>query len=412
MNYLQRNLHALLKETIKTRPLVYLNGPRQVGKSTLVQMFKNSNYVSFDSPIIVNSSKSNPEEFIKNLPYDKLNIIDEVQNVKEIFPYFKVFIDKNRIAGRSKGLYLLTGSANLMALPSLAESLVGRMSVLTLYPFSSCEIIKSNINFIDKLYSYELKYTKYQDYNIIDVITNATFPEIALDNNINRTKWFDDYLTTILFRDVKSVDDIRNPDKIIALLVSIAARVGSNLNKINIQKEIGLDNKTLDKYLGAIIKAFMTFEIKPWTKSINIQKRFTRAPKIYFSDTNFMCYLIKRDIKEIYRNDRIAMGHIFENFVATEIIKNISSLVDVEVSVFCPDGKEVDFAVEKSNGDTLAIEGKLDSCVSQKDFTNLNNMRNLLGSKFKKGILLYTGNELVPMGEKLWAVPICYLWNK
>ncbi|MDR2191411.1 MAG: ATP-binding protein [Endomicrobium sp.] len=411
MDFLKRNLYQLLQKTIQTRPLVYLNGARQTGKSTLAQMFENSNYISFDSPFYSISAKSNPENFINKLPIDVLNIIDEIQTSKEIFPYLKIAIDKNRMKGKNSQLYLLTGSANLAALPSLSQALVGRMSVLTLFPLSTSEYYKTNFNFIEKLFDEDLFVKKFSDYNLLDAIVNATFPEIALDGAINRKQWFDDYLNTLLQRDIRGVDDIRNPDKILTLLAYITPRIGSLLNKASIQREVGLDFRTFEKYMGAIMKTFIISEIKPWAKPARIEKRFIRAPKIYFNDTNFMCYLMQRDIKEIYKNDAITMGHIFENFAAAEIIKNASSLVDVKVSVFAPEGKEVDFAIERPNGDTIGIEVKLDANLSQKDFNNLYNMRTMLGEKFKKGIVLYTGMDIIPMGDRVWALPASYLWD-
>ncbi|MDR1195551.1 MAG: DUF4143 domain-containing protein, partial [Endomicrobium sp.] len=331
---------------------------------------------------------------------------------KEIFPYLKISVDENRFNGKNANLYLLTGSANLMAVPSLAKALVGRMSVFTLLPFSSCEYYETNTNFIDRLWKDDLKSEKFGKYDIIDAISNATFPEIAVDKKINRKLWFDNYLNLLLQKDIKSIDDIKNPYKIISLLANLAVHIGSPLNKSKIQNEIGLDNKTFEKYLSVLFKTFIISEIKPWAKPAHIEKRFIRAPKIYFTDTNFMLYLLKRDIEEIYRNDKAAMGHIFENFIATEIIKNASLLIGAEISVFNPEGKEVDFAIEYENGKTLGIEVKLDSSLSQKDFNNIYNMRYLLKDKFHKGIILYTGDEIISMGDKIWAVPASYLWKK
>ena len=140
MKYIYRNLTNELEESINTRPLTYLNGGRQVGKSTLCSHLPENikiNHITFDSPLMLSSAKSDTASFIDNLPQDALNIIDEVQFAPEIFPYLKMKIDENRLAGQNKSLYLLTGSANLMALPTLSDALVGRMAILTLYPFSA-----------------------------------------------------------------------------------------------------------------------------------------------------------------------------------------------------------------------------------------------------------------------------------
>ena len=182
MEYIYRNLTNALLESIKTRPLTYLNGGRQVGKSTLCAQLSNDikvNQITFDSPLILSSAKSDPANFVDNLPKDTLNIIDEVQFAPEIFPYLKMKIDENRLAGQNKSLYLLTGSANLMALPTLSDALVGRMSILTLYPFSASEYYNTNIDLIDKLFNEDLSIQSYEDYDILDAICNSTYPEIA-----------------------------------------------------------------------------------------------------------------------------------------------------------------------------------------------------------------------------------------
>jgi predicted AAA+ superfamily ATPase len=188
--------------------------------------------------------------------------------------------------------------------------------------------------------------------------------------------------------------------------------VGSPLNNTKIMNQVGLDAKTYDRYKGAIINTFIVYEVKPWAKQTHREKRFIKASKIYFNDTNFMCYLTRRDMREIYKNDRATMGHLFENFIASEVMKNASSIADIEVSYFNTGVEEVDFAIEKSNGDTIGIEVKLDSTLTQKDFDNLFVMQKTLGKKFKKGIVIYTGNELSHWKDNIWAVPMCYLWER
>ena len=413
--YFDRGLSKWLGETFKTRPLVYLAGPRQTGKSTLARNLhinKEANYLSFDSPVTLAAANTGPAEFIRSLPSEKLNIIDEVQMAPEIFPYLKMAIDENRTKNRGAGLYLLTGSANLMALPRLAEALVGRMSVLTLLPFSASEYRQTGLNFIEKLFGGKLEYRRYGDYDLPDIIAKATFPEPALNPAIDRTQWFDDYLTTLLQRDVRTVADIRNPVKTINLLTVLTMRAGSPLNNSLAAADAGLDIKTYERYKAAVVNTFIIFEVPAWAKPNRLNKRIAKSPKLFFTDTNLLAYLMRRDIREIYKNDRIAMGHVFENFIAAEIMKNASSLADVEVSHFRTSGQnEVDFVIEKSNGDAIGIEVKLESVPDKHDFSGLKLLKEALGGKFKKGVVVYPGTELVSFGEDLWAVPACYLWE-
>jgi predicted AAA+ superfamily ATPase len=217
MVYLQRLLEKLLTETIDTRSLVYLNGMRQCGKSTLVQNLsvKNElNYITFDNPASLFFARNDPAGFVDQLPQDKLNIIDEVQLAPELFRQFKVVVDRKRLAGKDRALYVLTGSANIFALPKLADALVGRMSILTLYPFSVSEIKGTGVNLIEKLWNVDLIPVKFSRAKIVDTISAATFPEIAINRRKDRYLWFNDYITTILQRDVRALADIKNPDNV------------------------------------------------------------------------------------------------------------------------------------------------------------------------------------------------------
>ena len=418
MNYIYRNIAEKLEITIKNFSAVYLSGARQCGKSTLVRNIlqnENINYITFDTTEIRISAQKDPEAFIASLPKDKLNIIDEIQRVPEVYLKLKENIDEKRLRGNRKALFLMTGSANILALSELAKPMVGRMAILTLQPFSVAEIRNVKSNFIERIFNEELIIKSYKQINLIDLIENATFPEIALNKDIDRSVWFDSYITTILQRDATEFAKIRKPELIYQLLVSLARRVGSLVKNDNIIKEAGVNQFTFEKYKSFCNATFITFEIQPWSKPNKLKKRFVKSKKIYFTDTNLLCFIMRRDIKEVFEKDRSQMGYFFENFIASEIIKATSILPGkYYVSHFNPvreDGKETDFVIEKYNGETIAIEVKLDSSLNEKDFKNLELCRDTIGEKFKKGVVLYTGKNIVPFGNKLWAIPVNYLWG-
>ena len=418
MDYIYRILEKKLENTAKTFSATYLSGGRQFGKSTLVRhlaSLDNVNYMTFDTTVIRVAAKKDPDVFIASLPNDKLNIIDEVQRVPSVYLLLKTAVDERRFEGGGKGLFLLTGSANIFGLPKLAKAMVGRMAVLTLYPFSAAEILKSEVNFIDRLWNDNLSVKNYKRAQLVNIINKATFPEIALNKDIDRSAWFDGYFDTILDRDAVEFAKIRKPELIYQLLASLGVRVGSLLNNDNVMNETGLNQGTYDKYKSFCNAVFLTFEIQPWAKQNKLNKRFVKSKKLFFSDTNFLCFLMRRDLQDVYKNDPSIMGHLFENFIATEIMKAISALPGkYHVSHFNPvrgDGKETDFVIEKDNGETIAIEVKLDSTLHDIDFKNIELCRDTIGNKFKRGIVLYTGEDLVPYGDKLWAVPVNFLWE-
>jgi predicted AAA+ superfamily ATPase len=360
-------------------------------------------------------ARNDPKGFLQQLPRNKLNIIDEVQLAPELFRYFKIAIDENRLAGKDHALYVLTGSANIFALPKLADALVGRLSVLTLYPFSVSEIKGTGVNFLEKLWNDNMAARKYTRANLVSLISGATFPEIALDRKKDRNRWFNDYLTTLLQRDVRSLADIKNPDNVYRLLVSLSQRAGGLLNNTNIMNEIGLDAKTYEKYKAICNNTFMIFELPSWSKPNKLNKRFIKQKKLYFSDTNLLCHILQRDIEEIYKNDKTAMGHIFENFIAVEIMKAAKSQGAYKVSHFNPvqnQGREVDFVIESPNGKIIGIEVKLDGTIKEKDIANMIAFKEITGNRFVKGIIIYTGSELVQAGRNIWAVPVNYLYEQ
>ena len=417
MAYMRRILEDFFVNTIETRPLVYLNGMRQCGKSTLVQNLsvgKEVNYITFDTPTALSFAKTDPESFIEQLPRDKLNILDEVQLAPELFRRLKMAVDKRRLAAKDRALYVLTGSANIFALPQLADALAGRMSILTLYPFSASEVRGSRVNFIEKLWNTDLKPAKYAPVKIVDIISNSTFPEIALNKKKDRNLWFSDYITTIIQRDVRTLADIKNPENIYQLLVSFSQRAGGLLNNANVMKETGLDAKTYEKYKALCSSTFLIFELPSWTRPNKLNKRFVKQKKLFFSDTNLLCFLMQRDMKEIFKSDTTVMGHVFENFIATEIVKAAKSLGSLSVSHFNPvqyQGGEVDFVLENPKGETVGIEVKLSGTVNEKDWANMGVLSNTIGSRFKKGVIIYSGTDLVQVAGNIWAVPVNYLWE-
>jgi predicted AAA+ superfamily ATPase len=211
---------------------------------------------------------------------------------------------------------------------------------------------------------------------------------------------------------VLTLNDIRNPAKIIMLLSVLAMRAGGLLNNSQAAADAGLDIKTYERYKAAVINTFMVFEMPAWAKPNRLNKRFAKAAKLFFYDTSLLAYLMKRDMGEILKNDRNTMGHLFENYVASEIKKHLSSLPGYGVFHFrTADRKELDFVIEKSNGDTLGIEVKLGDSLQERDFGGLKLLREAVGKKFKRGVIIYTGNETVPWGENLWALPVSCLWS-
>ena len=410
----ERFLQEQVLEALKTRPLVYLNGGRQVGKSTLCDKLSwptKVQRISFDTPRMLREALNAPEDFMEKLSPKMLNIIDEVQFAPQIFPYLKIRIDESRLAGKNRGLFLLTGSANLMALPQLSNALVGRMAIRTLYPFSAAEYVGSmSVDFFADSFMDGFCRAGSRKRDIVTIMRHSTYPEIALQKDINRQAWFDEYLATILQRDVKAMSDIKNPSLMTEFLAFMVLRTGSQINMSSVAQEMGIDVKTAEKLLILGLNSFLLILMRPWFQPNRLNKRFVKSPKVYFIDTNFLANFLKMDLAIAYEQDQAFWGHLLENFVATELIK-LASLYRWELLYFRTlKGQEVDFVIEKGN-DLIGIEVKNSTTASSRFIKGLQELRAISGKRFKRGIVLYLGKDIESLGDDCWAIPLSIFWQ-
>ena len=414
MDYIARHLKTRLDNSLKANPVVFLNGPRQAGKSTLVQELAKkefpAEYVTFDSATQMAAAANAPESFLRERK--KALIIDEVQLVPEIFRALKTVVDELRQEhGRNlKGRFLLTGSANIMALPKLSDPLVGRVNILTLYPLSGAEITLGKGDFIGRLFKGDFDAGK-NTQELNDVIRAASYPEISGAPRLERTNWFDGYLTTILQRDVRTLAEIEKLGVLPNLLRILSTRAGGLVNDADIARDAGLNPMTSRNYKTLLKMLFLTFEIPPWYR--NIGKRLVKSPKIYLTDTLLLCHLLQYELDDLEKNRPEIFGHVLENFVAAELLK-LMAAQEQKMGLYhfrTSDNKEVDFVIEKANGQLAGIEIKKRDSVDAADFKGLQELHSLVGDDFTYGIVLYQGKDVVPFGKNLRAVPISNIWG-
>ncbi|MDR0632313.1 MAG: ATP-binding protein [Holosporaceae bacterium] len=380
--------------------VVYINGPRQCGKSTLamsIAEYLQMQYVTFDDYSVLAAAKHDPVSFVQNIKGDMT--LDEIQLVPEIFRNLKIFVDEQR-QKQGKIKLLLTGSANITALPGLSDALVGRMQIRTLYPFSLTEFRDND--FIEQIFTRDFKEQNRQ-YIISDLIKTATFPELSLAKKMNASNWFDSYITTLLSRDVRALTSIEKSTDMFLMLKILAARTGSLMNESSLARDCNMNLMTFRRYRSLLENMFVIQRVFPWFR--NVGKRFVKTAKNYFLDTCMLSYLSGTNVNTAQEENPVLFGHILENFVYTELIKN----VDKHTQLFhfrTTDGTEVDFVLEKNNGDIVGIEVKSSSMVSVTDFRGLKVLQIATGSSFKCGIVLYLGKHVIPFGMDLYAVPI------
>ena len=418
LGYLNRHVAEKLKNALLASPVVYLNGARQTGKSTLVQhmagetgsVLQDAVYLTFDRPTVMAAASAAPEAFLS--AYSDAIIVDEVQLVPELFRALKVVVDELRYnqAEKINGRYLLTGSANILAFPKLAEALVGRAVSLTLYPFTVAEARYRAPGGLERMLQLDFKKLPDSNISLLDAIKAATFPEIVLLDDEKRKIWFDGYISTMLQRDVRQIAELEKIAVLPRLLRILAARTGGLLNDSDIARDIDLNHVTTRAYRNILQMMFLTFDVKPWFR--NIGKRLVKTPKGYLTDTCMACHLLDYNMDDLAKNKPDVFGHLVENFVATEMVKQLSNgQTKAELYHFrTSDGKEVDFVLEKPDGSVFAIEVKNAESVNKNDFKGIMAFAELTGTDFIGGVVLYAGKDVVPFGKNVWAVPFNVLW--
>ena len=403
-----------LREALSDTPAVLLNGARQTGKSTLVQSpeisKKNRQYLTFDDPGVLAAAKRDPNGFIAGL--DLPVTLDEVQHVPEIFPVIKAAIDRNRRPGD----FLLTGSANVMLLPKLAESLAGRMEVLTLWPFSQGEIRSFKENLVDTLFSKSpvhwssrLPLLSWEE--LLEMMTAGGYPPaIARPSATRRDAWFQSYIMTMLQRDIRDMANIADSTAIPRLLSVVAARAGGLLNFADLSRTMALPQTTLKRYFALLEGTFLVQLLRPWAK--NLGKRVIQTPKIYLNDSGLLTYTVGATVDRLKSEGNLA-GALLENFVLMELRKQCAwSTMRPELFYWrTAAGQEVDMVLEDRSGKVTGIEVKAAATLGSNDIRGLRALADEVGKNWVRGVVLYAGKEVIPFSANLHAVPLSRLWS-
>lgn len=415
-----------MQNALQDSPIVLLNGARQVGKSTLAEMLaqpqpitqsaeksvQNSpiwgpaQYFTLDDQTTLTAAITSTTSFLQGL--SQRVVIDEVQRAPEIFLAIKKQVD----AKKKPGQFLLTGSANVMTLPRLADSLAGRMEIHTIWPFSQGEILGHKESFIDDCFSGQ-KWSHISTINwsmLMERVVTGGYPEVLKRTNAKRRQaWFSAYLTAILERDIRELANIEGLQELPRLLQLLAVRVGGLLNFADISRTAGISATTLKRYIALLEAVFLYVPLPAWFR--NAEKRLVKSPKIYLNDTGLLSYLRGINVLQLI-TDHLHAGSLLENFVVMELRKQIG-WNDTQVKLYhfrTQMGQEVDIVMEALGGRVVGIEVKSRSEVYANDFGALKTLAEIAGDQFVQGIILYTGRETVYFGDNLVAVSVSALW--
>ncbi|MBW8059315.1 MAG: ATP-binding protein [Solirubrobacterales bacterium] len=412
MQTIERAITPRLLAALGDTPAVMLVGPRQAGKSTLVQGLAAgphpAHYLSLDDLRTLDAAGRDPVGFIEDAE-DPL-VIDEIQRAPELLLPIKAAIDRDRRPGR----FILTGSAQVMLLPKVSESLAGRIEVHTLWPFSQAEIEGVSGQIVELLLDGSSRpgvapATPRRE--LIERIVRGGFPEAVAREPDRRDEWFAAYLTAIVQRDLRDLANIERLAEVPAVLASLASRVRAPLNKTEVSSSVGIPRTSLDRYLTLLEHVFLVRRLPAWHTSR--VKQITKAPKLLLSDSALLAHLLRIDRRRL-ADDGSLLGAVLECFVGMELTKQISaarvraSLLHMRTAT----GAEIDFVIEGADGRVAGVEVKASATVRTEDFKHLATLRDRLGDeRFVRGVVLYAGGERLPFGERLEAWPLATLWT-
>ena len=404
-----RNIKLELDAAMADTPVVLLNGARQTGKSTLAQAIAQASgipYVTLDDATRLAAAGADAQGFLAGLG-DRA-VIDEVQKAPGLFPAIKMSVDSDRRPGR----YLLTGSANVLLLPQISESLAGRMELITLWPLSQGELHAWREGFLAGVFAKKLPPLQASgQFDLKTTVLAGTYPEvIQRRTGKRRDAWFAAYITALVQRDVRDLANIDGLTDMPRLLSLLAARVGGLLNMSELSRSSGIPNSTLKRYLSLLQATFLFQPLAAW--SSNLGKRLIKSPKIHLIDPGLIAHLAGVSRQGLDR-DPVFFGHLLESFVVSEMRKHLG-WSDLRMNIYhyrTTTGREVDILLEDVAGRLVGVEVKASSTVLRKDFSGLDALSEDSGQRLVRGIVLYAGENAVSFGEHYTALPVSALWR-
>lgn len=406
----------LICHALKTRRVLVLAGARQCGKTTLARQIAGQTaiYRSLDDVTLLAAALSDPQGFVRHA--DELMVIDEVQKALLLLPAIKQDVDSNTRAGR----FLLTGSANIQALPAVAESLAGRVRTIRLRPLAQGELRGTKPIFLQNAFAEvflpDPEHQATPDYSLKDqyllLALRGGYPEVLQQLDAREARrWLQDYLHALLDRDLRDIANIRRRDSMAVLLEVIAAWSSKFIDITAIGAGLGLARPTLQAYVNALETLYLVERVRPWLKTD--YERVSKQDKLFMTDTGLMAAILRWQFPQV-RFDGEKNGKLLETWVFNQLAALCEAqLEDYQLYHYRDrEQREVDFIVENEMGDLLGIEVKAGSVLNQDSFKHLRWFReHMARGRHFVGIVLYTGEHLLPFGAGLWAVPMSALWG-
>jgi len=407
-----RHITGKLREALSDTPVVFLRGARQTGKSTLARALVTEGvvdqYLTLDDPVVLAAAQRDPSGFIAGI--EGSVTIDEVQRAPGLFRAIKARVDRRRRPGQ----FLLTGSANALLFPDVAGELVGRMEVLTLYPLSQGELRACREEFIDILFrngSISGKFSHPSRQELVKLLLVGGYPEaVARTANHRRDAWFKSYVAAMLQREIRDLSRIEGIAELPRLLSLLATRITCLVNYADISRALAIPQSSLKRYFALLEMIFLVDTLPAWMGSVG--RRIVKTPRLLFVDTGLAAHLTGQSIPSLVAH-LSTVGPLLENFVVMELKKQ-ATWCETDVSLYhfrAQSGQEVDIVMEDRAGKIVGVEVKASATISYHDLKGLQTLQQALPDRFLRGVVLYTGQEVVPFSPKLYAMPLTALWE-
>jgi predicted AAA+ superfamily ATPase len=405
-----RHARPNLTRALAESRAVALIGARQVGKSTLARDLAANEfpaqYISLDDQVAVDTARADPRGFVAKIKGP--TVIDEVQRAPGLLLAIKERLDLNQ----ARGQFLLTGSANILTLPTIADALPGRVEYVRLWPFSQGELHGVHERFIDALLGGRFLNVSGAPVGrpaLAGLLATGGYPEMQSRRPRGRVGFFSSYIASIIDRDLPDVANVHNAQNVERLLYVVAARSAALASFEGMGKELEVDANTVRAHVKILEDLFLIRRLEPW--HTNLGSRKVKTAKLYVVDSGLLAFLIGAGEQRIIDDGAVA-GMVLESFVAMELLRQ-SDWLEEPVRLYHYRDKqqrEVDVVIEHYSGEVAGVEVKASATVGEKDFAGLRYLREKLGRKFKGGVVLYLGSDTLPFGERLAAVPLQGLW--
>ena len=406
--YIKRHAEKTVQELSRMFGAVLVAGPRQVGKTTMLEQLTGSiGYVTLDDPIIRTSAEEESGTFFKDNPPPVF--VDEIQKAPALFNQIKLYLDRDR----KKGQFFMCGSQQFKMMKGVSESLAGRIGLVTLLGFSLREAygIECDTPFLPTEEYFAERKGQLANITYDDVwnrIYRGSMPELHDNPDFNWQMFYGAYVRTYIDRDVRELSEIGDTVKFTKFMVAVAASTGQLLNLTSLARDVGISQPTAERWLSILVASNIVYLLQPYSN--NITKRAIKTPKLYFLDTGLAAYLTKWNTPDVLKNGAMA-GAFFESFVVSEIIKSYYNKGILEPPIYFyrdKDMNEIDLLIEE-NGTLYPIEMKKHADPQKRDVQAFAVLDRLPGIQRGPGGVVCLYDKLITWQGIDKVIPIHYL---